>query len=467
MGKYYSMRVYWENGNITEFRDSLKKLPFSIKAIAQSWELPMLKGDIDHKIYRPVGHTPTLEELEYLFKDVQIMSLALKTQIDAGMKKLTVGSDSMAEYKRIISPTRFKRYFPVLNNEIDLEIRQAYRGGYTYSDPRFKGYKTGAGSVYDVNSLYPSVMRYKTLPYGEPVFAEGLPEKSAAYPLFIVSMTFTAKLKPGYVPIIQIKASTMFSESEYQTVIDEPVTLTFTSVDLEMVFEHYDIDVIAYNGGYRFKARRGLFDDYIDKWAKVKAENKGAKKQIAKLHLNSLYGKFASNPDVTGKYPVLEDGVVKLKLDREAERDPVYTAMGAFITAYARQVTITAVQLNYDRFAYCDTDSMHLMGTEPPKGIEIDDDELGKWAHEADFTAAWYVRAKAYIELITAKPVCKHNKDFRLQKYDVHIAGVPTDVAKKLTFVDVFDDHKIGGKLVPKNVPGGTILRETHFTLKT
>lgn len=467
MGKYYSMRVYWENGNITEFRDSLKKLPFSIKAIAQSWDLPMLKGDIDHEILRPVGHVPTAEELEYLFKDVQIMSLALKTQIDAGMKKLTVGSDSMAEYKRIISPTRFKRYFPVLNNEIDLEIRQAYRGGYTYSDPRFKGYKTGAGSVYDVNSLYPSVMRYKTLPYGEPVFAEGLPEQSAAYPLFIVSMTFTAKLKPGYVPIIQIKASTMFSESEYQTVIDEPVTLTFTSVDLEMVFEHYDIDVISYNGGYRFKARRGLFDDYIDKWAKVKAENKGAKKQIAKLHLNSLYGKFASNPDVTGKYPVLEDGVVKLKLDREAERDPVYTAMGAFITAYARQVTITAVQMNYDRFAYCDTDSLHLMGTEPPKGIEIDDDELGKWAHEADFTAAWYVRAKAYIELITPKPVCKFNKSFQLQKYDVHIAGVPTDIARKLTFGDIFDDHKIGGKLVPKNVPGGTILRKTHFTLKT
>lgn len=467
MGKFYSIKVFWRNGCVTEFRDSLKKLPFRISQIAESWNLPMSKGDLDYMMEREPGYQPTPEEIDYLERDIQILSLALRTQFDSGMVKLTVGSDSLNEYKRLATPQRFKRYFPILAKDVDQEIRQAYRGGYTYADPRFKSRQVGKGSVYDVNSLYPSVMRHEFLPYGVPEYVDGLPEPSKAYPLFIVSMTFTAKLKPGHVPIIQVKASTVFAESEYQTEITEPVTLVFTSVDLDMIFKHYDISVLSYNGGYVFKARYGLFDEYIDKWSEIKATNKGAKKQIAKLHLNSLYGKFASNPDVTGKYPVLEDNKVKLKLGAESERDPVYTAMGAFITAYARRVTITAIQANYDRFMYCDTDSIHLAGWDFPAGVVVHDDKLGAWAHENDFTAAWYIRAKAYIELITAKKVCKHNDFFKLQKHDVHIAGVPSNIATRLTFADIFDGHELHGKLVPRTVPGGVVLHDSSFTLKT
>ena len=48
--------------------------------------------------------------------------------------------------------------------------------------------------------------------------------------------------------------------------------------------------------GWKFKAIKGLFTNYVDYWTeqkiKAKKENNGALYTIAKLMLNSLYGKF-------------------------------------------------------------------------------------------------------------------------------------------------------------------------------
>lgn len=471
MARFYSLRVVWMNGVVTEFRDSLKKLPFTVKMIAQAFKLPMAKGEIDFKLHRPVGYEPTPEELDYVFKDVLIVASALHTQMLEGMTKLTAGSDSLAEYKRVIGLKKFEKNFPVLNHAIDSDIRLAYRGGYTFASPRFKGRTLGCGRVYDVNSLYPSVMYTEALPYGTPIWCPGLPVSTPGYPLFVVSVTFTAKLKPDHIPILQIKGASMFSETEYQEEVDEPTTLSFTNVDLEQIMKHYDVDVLSYNGGWKFKAARGLFKEFIDKWSGIKANSEGALRAIAKLHLNSLYGKFASNPSVTGKYPTMVDDMVKLVLGKEATRDPIYTAMGAFITAYARKVTVDAAQLNYDRFAYCDTDSLHLMGLEEPQGIEVDDNELGKWAHEGDFDKAFYIRAKGYMERMIS---CKHGVSgvecvecvVKCQDLSVHIAGVPVNITGGMDFEDIYDDHELWGKLTPKVVPGGVVLQEGKFTLK-
>ena len=61
----------------------------------------------------------------------------------------------------------------------------------------------------------------------------------------------------------------------------------------------------TYVDGWMFRGKVGMFKDYIDKWMYVKTHEKGAKKLLAKLMLNNLYGKFATNPDVTGKVPSL------------------------------------------------------------------------------------------------------------------------------------------------------------------
>ena len=49
--------------------------------------------------------------------------------------------------------------------------------------------------------------------------------------------------------------------------------------------------------GCYFNSAIGIFDRYIEKYKKIKLESKGAKRELAKLFLNNLYGKMASSTD--------------------------------------------------------------------------------------------------------------------------------------------------------------------------
>lgn len=453
MGMFYSITVKWANGNTVEFRDSLKKLPMGVKRIAESFGFDEGKGDVDYHKPRPVGYIMDAEEQDYIRRDVSIVAKALAEIHGNGMSRLTVASDSLAEYKRLNGP-RFERLFPVLNTEMDSEIRRAYRGGFTYADERFKGRRLSSGIVLDVNSLYPYIMRERLIPFGEPQYVPGKVETTESRPLSIFSITFIARLKPGHIPCIQIKGNSRFGAAEYIKVIDEPVSIMVTNVDWALYNDHYDITVIEYGGGWLFHGGAGLFDNYIDKWAETKANSTGGKKEIAKLHLNSLYGKFASNPNVTSKIPTLKDDVVKYIRGEDETRPPVYTAAGVFITSWARDLTIRAAQRNYGVFAYADTDSLHLLTDDIPDELEVHKSKLGAWKFEYGFSEAFYIRSKAYIER-------KHSGEFV-----VTIAGLPDKVRDTMTFDDLIDGNIMRGKLVHKVVRGGAVLVEAPWELK-
>lgn len=454
MGAFYSITVKWRNGNRTEFRDSFKKIPLSVRKTAQAFKLEESKGEIDYHAVRPVGHELTDEEREYLTADLLIPAKAMREVLDAGMTRLTVASDSMAEFKRLFGKKHFTRVFPMFSQGLDAEVRRAYRGGFTYADDRFKGRVLGSGIVLDVNSLYPAVMYNCPLPYGEPQFISGKVMPSETHPLTIFSVTLTATLKPDHIPCIQVKGSGIYSGTEYLREITEPTTIMVTNVDWQLYTEHYDIEVHAWGGGWRFKAATGMFRAYIDKWSEVKENSTGGKREIAKLHLNSLYGKFASNPNVTGKVPYLRDGVVRFRSGVSDTRNPVYTPVGVFVTSYGREQTIRAAQANYDVFAYADTDSLHLLTDTIPEGLDVHPTRRGAWKFEYAFKHAMYVRAKAYLE--------QHPDG----TYTNRIAGLPEVVSAPLTF----DDLKAGsvtlsGKLVPERVRGGVVLKDTPFKL--
>lgn len=474
-GKFYSITVRWANGKTTEFWDSAKKLPMSVERVGETFETGETKGEIDYDAPRPVGYVPTDAENDYQRRDVVIVAKALELQKAQGLDKMTVASDAMAEFKSLFGKKTFERMFPVLPKHMDAELRKAYRGGFTYCDPRTSREVVGGGLVLDVNSLYPHVMYSKLLPYGEPVYHRGYVELTESRPLSIFQVTFTAKLKKDHIPCIQLKGHSLFGEAEYLSHIAEPETLWVTSTDWELWNDHYDIEVQAYEGGWSFKGVIGVFDEYIEKWMRVKATSTGGRREIAKLMLNSLYGKFGANPNVTGKVPYLDDdGIVKFKLGPNETRDPVYTPMAAFITAYARELTIRAAQANYATFAYADTDSLHLLTHTLPEALTIHPSDIGAWKLEYHFSQALYWRAKFYME----KDVVYPNE--RRQDYVNHVAGLPPVVAQSLTFDDVvegmviderwFKERNPGssghGKLTPKSLPGGVVLVPTKYTVK-
>lgn len=468
-GLFYSIEVVFEKlKNKTYkkvvFYDSLKKLPFKVAVIAKAFELSMSKGEIDYKAPRPVGYEMTPEEKDYIIRDCKIVAEALKIQFEQGLKKMTNASDALNGYKSIIGKSKFEKWFPVLPVELDADLRRAYKGGFVYLNPLHRNRRGLQGITLDVNSLYPSVMYYKVLPYGYPVYFEGAPEPSEKHPLYIVHLKCCFELKPGHLPTVQLKNNRRFVETEYLTTSrvefggfeeNEPVEMWITNVDHKLLLDHYDLSEVEYINGFKFKGAVGMFKDYIDHWMHIKETTTGALRQLAKLMLNSLYGKFATNPKARKKIPYLdpEDNIVRYKYDDYETRDPVYTAMGAFITAYAREKTIRSGQAVYDRFIYADTDSLHLIGQEAPEGLEIHPTHLGAWKNEGCFEDSKFIRAKTYME--TVDGVTK-----------VTCAGMPDNVKKQVTYDNFHSGSTFTGKLMPRRYPGGIILEETTFTIK-
>lgn len=458
-GVFYKIEIVFKRYNTrlqkVSIYDSLKKLPFSVKKIAEDFGLPIKKGEIDYQATREVGHELTEEELDYLRNDVEIMAMALNMQFKEGLKRMTIGADSLATFKSMLPKGYFESLFPVLPIEIDSDIRRAYRGGYTYCNKIHQGKDVGEGLVYDVNSMYPGVMYYEDLPCGQPIPFTDKYEQDSLYPLYIQKIKIDFELKKDHIPVVQVKKSYFYNDTEYLESSSGDVVLWVTNIDLEVIFEQYDILNIEYLGGWKFKKINGIFKDYIDKFMTIKKTTKGAKRLLAKLLLNNLYGKFATNPDVTGKIPYLdEDDIVRYKLDEPEVREPVYTALGVFITSYARAKTQRTAQALYKRFCYADTDSIHIIGKDIPDNIDIDDVELGKWALESTFKRARFIRAKTYIE------------EYEDGSLNVKCAGMPKQLQELVTYDNFLTGLKLEGKLLPKKYKGGVILESSEFTIK-
>ena len=487
-GLFYQVEVIFEKKgkkvNKVIFQDSLKLIPLSVDSIAKSFKLPISKLKIDYDSHNnlPIGSPLTPEEEEYIKHDVQIVAHAIEYFYSQGLDKMTIGSCALSEYKKIIKKRNFDRYFPTPKYHDD--VKQSYRGGFTYLNPNYSEKVVGKGIVLDVNSLYPSVMYDNYLPFGTPIYFNGKYEHDPIYPIYTQMIRCQFELKEGKIPTIQIKYGYSFRANEYLTTSgDTEVVLCLNSVDLELFLEQYDVYNLEYISGWKFKATKGLFTDYIDKWSnnKIQAKKDGnhGLYLISKLFLNSLYGKFGTDTRVRSKIPYLgEDNEIHYKDGKAEIKNGVYIAMASFITSYARRKTITSAQrimdnhkngLSKAQFVYADTDSLHIVlnGEDETKflndsNLDISDTKLGAWKFETKFNKAKFLRQKCYIENST-EDVLNPNPEYNLK---ITVAGMPTDCHKYVNF----DNFNIGasykGKKQPKIVPGGVVLSEIDFTIK-
>lgn len=481
--QFYTIKVNYK-GKIINFLDSLKIIPFSVKVIAKAFGLKIEKGEIDYHSERKPGHTITDEEYKYIKNDCQIVGDAIKTLFSQDLKAMTQGSNALKDFKKSLGGN-FDTIFPKLDNALDKDLRASYRGGFTYVNPNWQGKTIGYGRVYDKNSMYPSHMKYSPMPYGAPVKYNGKYKEDKIYPLYIQKIRVIFDIKKNHIPTIQIKNGYGgFKPTEYvESSNDEEVILTLTNIDLELFKEQYTIHFIEYIEGWKFKAKTGIFDAYINKWYKIKEEstkngNKGMR-TLAKLMLNALYGKFATSTSVQSKIPYLEENIVKYKLTDAEEKDPVYLPVACYITAYSRAELIRLAQANYKRFAYCDTDSLHFEGREEPNGFEIDNYKLGAWSLETIFYKARFLRTKCYVELLPAglkkaskryRPYLKlrklNTKLYQQRVLHVTVAGMPTACHKHVTLENFVFGAQYEGKLRFKTVENGAVLIDTPFNLK-
>ena len=231
-------------------------------------------------------------------------------------------------------------------------------------------------------------------------------------------------------------------------------------------------------------------------------ESKGARRELAKLFLNNLYGKMAASPDSSFKVAFAkEDGALSFFPVHEEKKIPGYIPVGSAITSYARAFTITAAQKNYHGvtkpgFIYADTDSIHCdLLPDEIVGAPEDPVKFCHWKYESCWDKALFVRQKTYAEHIT------HENRIPVEnpEWNIKCAGMP-ETSKELFLISISDmtseerenyviknelseaaerfvmekrkitDFKLGlvvpGKLMPKRIPGGTLLVETTYEMR-
>ena len=535
MGQWYTVTFKYRGHKIT-LKDSLKLLPFSVKKIGKDFKTKHQKLEMEYKGKRYAGCEITPEEMQYIKNDVLVMKEALIIMFSEGHNKLTIGSCCLAEYKKILGKYDFEKDFPRLDeiyldpaeygaDNADAYIRKSYKGGWCYLVEGANDHIYNNGTTADVNSLYPSMMHSESgniYPHGKPCFFKGAPPAKALLPnrYYFVRIRTRFYLKRGKLPFIQIKGNPCYKSTEmlttsdfkdrktgkyFQTftdrngvVHDSIVELTLTCTDWQLMQEHYDLVDLEILDGCWFFARKGMFDEYIDIYKKIKMESKGAQRQIAKLFLNNLYGKLATSPISSFKVAYMKDDEsLGYHIQCESDKDPVYIAAGSAITSYSRNFTIRAAQANYhgaDKrgFKYADTDSIHCdLPPDEIKGIKVDDNDFCCWKLESNWDRAIFARQKTYIEHITHED----RKPIENPYYNIKAAGMPQackdllnlsltgatdkdrekykDDQEKLDFINkkrTMKDFKTGltisGKLTPKCIKGGVILEETYFTLR-
>jgi len=545
MGQWYTIIIRVGKYTI-EIRDSLKLLPFSVRKIGKSFKTKHQKLDMDYEGYRYAGCTITDEEKKYIANDVLVVKEALEIMMSEGHDKLTIGSCCMEEYKKSITMIdEFDKLFPDLYDiKIDeaqygcadagTYIRRSYHGGWCYVVPEKANKLYHKGLTADVNSLYPSMMSSESgnyYPVGKPsFFIGGIPSqckwRDDIY--YFVRIRTRFKIKKNKLPCIQIKNNFLYKPTEWLTtsdilgkdgkyydkyydldgnLVDAYVTLTLTQTDYELIQDHYDlIDCTILDGCY-FYARIGIFDEYINKYRKIKMESTGAIRELAKLFLNNLYGKMASSRNSSFKVampnPISEDYGLVFKEQEEYNKQAGYIACGSAITSYARYFTITTAQKNYygaDKrgFIYADTDSIHCdLNPEELVGVPVHDTAFCHWKLESFWDEGWFVRQKTYAEHVTHE----NQKPIDHPYYNVKCAGLsehgknlfmysmekkPAEYWEKTLgkdWEDMDEDEKefvltprditdfktgllVPAKLMPKIIKGGTILVRTTFRIK-
>lgn len=527
MGQWYNI-IIKSNNHILEIRDSLKLLPFSVKRIGKSFDTKHKKLDIEYIGFRYAGCIITDEEKEYIKNDVLVVKEALEIMFSQGHNKITIGSCCLEEYKKLIGKNLWKEMFPdlkefVIDKEIfgsdnaDSYIRKAYKGGWCYLVKGKENEIHTNGITLDVNSLYPSVMTkesHNKYPIGKPMFWIGsdIPQWALnENRYYFIRIKTRFKIKENYLPFIQIKGNMMYTANECLTssdvvwnnkryryvekngeILDTRVTLTLTCTDWELFQEHYILEDCEILDGCYFVAEEGIFDDYITKYKQIKMTSKNAKRELAKLYLNNLYGKMASSDDSSFKYAYLDENeVINFITVPQHNKRTIFIPCGAAITSYARNFTIRTAQKNFygvnrRGFIYADTDSIHAdIPIEQVKGVELSETEFLKWKLESQWDEGVFIRQKTYLEHVT------HEGYEEVEPYyNVKCAGMPercknlfvsamTDkpietknkeeedfIKKDITLNDFKQGLKIPSKLLPKRIKGGIVLVDTTYEIR-
>lgn len=377
------IRIEDKHRNVWELRDSIALLPFSLKELTTNFKVADVKGEFDHeKINWNNWQSLKDEWLPYLIADCKGLYQVLQIDENWTIQKFNVS------YRRCVTIAQqamqiFRQNFleiaiPTYESR-EKDIRRAYYGG------RVEIFQLTGENLhyYDVNSLYPFVMKNYDMPVGIPV-------KNLCFTIDMFGIAYCEIETPSniQIPVLPYKQKT---KQGYKLVFPKGKFFGwYCTPELQKAAElGYKIKVFY---GYEFQ-REKLFTKYVDQLYEIKENaTKGSVDFIkSKLLMNSLYGKFGQHrekeqvvmfpKDTIGLEPLDFFGEMPFYMEKKVSRSKhILPAIAAFVTCYARLELYKVLESCEP--IYCDTDSCvtasplptskHLgdLKDEVPEGIE-------------------------------------------------------------------------------------------------
>jgi hypothetical protein len=408
--KIIKMTVQDDNNDRWYFCDSSALLSFSLDELTKTFNVTHKKLHVvekndsyDRNLYRLYKKDPDTV-IEYLKHDCiglyevleKFKKEILKIGGDMG---LTIASTSLKTFTRSYQKSPFFMCSKAVNDE----FRNAYFGGRTEIFRMFAPeIKDDYYYYYDINSLYPFVMKKYSYPISEPrVFTT--PDKKIYWEEEGITQAKVKAPLDLYIPVLPSKIK-LKQDNKLMFVVGE-FTGWWDNQLLRKAHElGYSVEPIK---SYSFKTAF-IFKDFVDNFYKIKqnSEKDTPMYLIAKLLMNSLYGKYGQrqisesmikdiDPD-TDKYMVkdidLETGWSRVT--EEGKGKSYLPQISIHVTALAQLLLYESLQQIIEKgykVFYCDTDSI----TTDYKNLHVSK-ELGDWKLEKRIASGYFVLPKTY-----------------------------------------------------------------------
>nr|AAC15939.1 unassigned reading frame (possible DNA polymerase) [Physarum polycephalum] len=351
---------------------------------------------------------------------------------------LSTASLSLRIFKKSF-PEKY-RLIPHLTRDEDNYIRKSYIGGRNeiFEHVAQRNY------FYDVNSLYPYIMKKEKMPIGIPEYRDKEYmkkfEKNIENFFGFIDVLITIEKTNNNIPVLPYRMG--IKNNVEVGIIYAKGTLRgiYFSEEIKLALKQ-GYKIIEIYSAYEYKEKEVVFEEYVEQMynRRLKAKDPALKDLYKKL-LNTLYGRFGLvyeqidiiSPEkelITDNTYISHDTTEFIDITANTCYNNI--AITSAITSYARIFMYNTI-LNYNlHVIYIDTDGLFLKNPIPDIALTTSK-EMGKFRLESINAEAHFIANKFYIYAPINSPIIYKFKGIPLQKPIFNIHDIITQHKKIL-----------------------------------
>lgn len=472
-----------------EFRDSYILSGYSLANTAKNLtthKVRKMEGDLDYSLIRHQSTQLTEKELGYCSNDIEIILAYINEQISQYEDITKIPLTNTGRVRKYVKDAcyytssnhrksnrgKYQRYRQIMSDlTLDkatyIQLKRAFMGGFTHSNPNHTGKTLENVSSIDLTSSYPTVMLADKFPM------------SRAKELNITTVEELKKAMSLYCLVFDLKLEGLRNTLKYESYISESkcfkmvkpvinngrvydaemIQTTITDVDFNIIEKVYKWDKISIANVRGFvKAYlpkpiiESILNLYQDKTTLKGVEGKEVEYLLSKGMLNSVYGMCVT--DVVKDEHVFNDtwGVKRVDVDEKIDEYNksknrfLFYPWGIWVTAYARRNLWTAILNIGDDYIYSDTDSIKMLNFDKHKEyVEKYNKHIGKKL--ADMMEHY----KLNVELLTPKTIQGKAKPLGIWEFEGNYSHFKTLGAKRYLVKENGEFHLTVAGLSKKN----------------